>query len=35
MPFLHIVGVSNTKQNFELTYCFLLSETEDDYNFVI
>ena len=35
MPFLHVVGVNNSRQNFELTYCFLLGETEDDYNFVI
>jgi hypothetical protein len=35
MPFLHIVGVSNTEQNFELAYCFLLGETEVDYGFAI
>ena len=35
MPFLHTVGVSNTRQNFKLAYCFLPGETEDDYNFVI
>ena len=35
MPFLHAVGVDNTGQNFELTYYFLLGETEGDYNFAI
>ena len=35
MPFLHTVGVDNSRQNFKLTYCFLPSKTEDDYNFVI
>jgi hypothetical protein len=35
MPFLHIVGVDNTGQNFELTYCFLSGKTEGDYNFAI
>jgi len=35
MPFLHAVGVDNSGQNFELAYCFLPGETEDDYNFVI
>ena len=35
MPFLHIVGVDNTGQNFKLTYYFLLGETEGDYNFTV
>ena len=35
MPFLYIVGVSNTKQNFKLTYYFLPGETEVDYSFAI
>ena len=35
MPFLHVVGVDNTGQNFELAYCFLPGEIEDDYNFAI
>ena len=35
MPFLHIVGVSNTEQNFKLTYCFLPGETEVNYGFAI
>ena len=35
MPFLYTVGVSSTGQNFELTYYFLLGETEADYNFTI
>jgi len=35
MPFLYIIRVSNTKQNFELTYCFLLGETKVDYGFAI
>ena len=35
MPFLHTVGVDSSGQNFELAYCFLLGEIEDDYNFVI
>ena len=35
MPFLHIVGVNNSRQNFKLAYCFLLGKTENDYNFTI
>jgi hypothetical protein len=35
MPFLYIVWVSNTEQNFELIYCFLLGETKVDYGFAI
>ena len=35
MPFLHAVGVSNTRQNFELAYYFLPGETEVDYSFTI
>jgi len=35
MPFLYIVGVSNTEQTFKLAYCFLPGETEVDYGFVI
>ena len=35
MPFLYIVGVDNTGQNFKLTYYFLLGETEGNYNFAI
>jgi hypothetical protein len=35
MPFLHVVGVDNTGQNFELAYCFLPGETEGDYDFAI
>ena len=35
MPFLHVVGVINTGDNFELTYYFLLSEIKGDYNFII
>ena len=35
MPFLYIVGVNNSGQNFKLAYYFLLGETEDDYNFAI
>ena len=35
MPFLYTVGVDNSRQNFKLTYYFLPSEIEDDYNFVI
>ena len=35
MPFLYIVGVSNTRQNFKLTYYFLPGEIEDNYNFII
>ena len=35
MPFLHVVGVDNTGQNFELAYCFLSGETEGDYDFAI
>ena len=35
MPFLHIVGINNTRQNFELAYYFLSGEIEGDYNFVI
>ena len=35
MPFLYIVGVSNTEQNFKLTYCFLLGKTEVNYGFAI
>ena len=35
MPFLHIVGVDNTKHNFKLTYYSLLGETEGNYNFII
>ena len=35
MPFLHIVGVNNSRQNFKLTYYFLLGEIKNDYNFII
>ena len=35
MPFLYAVGVSNTRQNFKLTYYFLLGKTEVNYNFAI
>ena len=35
MPFLYIVGVSNTEQNFELVYCFLLGKIEVNYSFTI
>ena len=35
MPFLHAVGVNNSRQNFKFAYYFLLGETEDDYNFII
>ena len=35
MPFLYIVGISNTKQNFKFTYYFLLGETEINYGFAI
>ena len=35
MPFLYTVGVSNTRQNFKLTYYFLLGKIEDNYNFAI
>jgi hypothetical protein len=35
IPFLHAVGVNNTRQNFKLTYYFLLGEIEGDYNFTI
>ena len=35
MPFLYIVGVDNTRQNFKLAYYFLLGEIEGDYDFVI
>ena len=35
MPFLYIVGVSSTKQNFKLAYYFLPGKTEVNYGFVI
>jgi len=35
MPFLHIVGVSNTGHNFKLAYYFLPSKIEADYRFTI
>jgi len=35
IPFLHIIGVSNIKQNFKLAYCFLLGEIKIDYSFAI
>ena len=35
MPFLYVVGVDNTRQNFKLAYYFLPGETEGDYNFAI
>ena len=35
MPFLHVVGVDNTGQNFKLAYCFLPGETEGNYDFAI
>jgi MULE transposase domain len=35
MPFLYVVGVTNTGHNFKLAYCFLPGETEGDYNFAI
>ena len=35
MPFLHTVGVNNSRQNFKLAYYFLLGKTEDNYNFAI
>ena len=35
MPFLYIIGVSSTKQNFKLASYFLLDETEVNYGFVI
>jgi MULE transposase domain len=35
MPFLHIVGVSNTNQHFKLAYYFLPGKTEPNYNFAI
>jgi len=35
MPFLYAVGINNTRQNFKLTYYFLLGEIEGNYNFVI
>jgi len=35
MPFLYIVGVNNTRQNFKLIYYFLLGEIKGDYNFAI
>ena len=35
MPFLYIVGVNNTGQNFKLAYYFLLGKIEANYNFII
>ena len=35
MPFLYVVGVNNTRQNFKLAYYFLPGEIEGDYNFAI
>jgi len=35
MPFLYIVGVSNNRHNFKLTYYFLPSEIEANYSFAI
>ena len=35
MPFLYTIGVNNTRQNFKLIYCFLLSKIKADYNFII
>ena len=35
MPFLYIVSVNNTKQNFKLAYYFLLGKIEGNYNFAI
>ena len=35
MPFLYIVGVSNSGHSFKLAYCFLPSEIETDYSFAI
>ena len=35
MPFLYVVGVDNTRQNFKLAYYFLLGEIEGDYDFAI
>ena len=35
MPFLYIVGVTNTGHNFKLAYCFLPDKTKGDYNFAI
>ena len=35
MPFLYIIGVNNIRQNFKLTYYFLLGKTEGNYNFAI
>ena len=35
MPFLYVVGINNSRQNFKLTYYFLLDEIENDYNFII
>ena len=35
MPFLYIVGVNNSRQNFKLAYYFLLGKTKDNYNFAI
>ena len=35
IPFLYIVGVSNTKQNFKFAYCFLPGKMEVDYSFII
>ena len=35
MPFLYAVGITNTGDNFELTYYFLPGKTEGNYNFAI
>ena len=35
MPLLYAVGINNSRQNFQLAYCFLLEEIEDNYNFAI
>ena len=35
MPFLHIEGVNNNRQNFKFIYCFPLGKIKNDYNFVI
>ena len=35
MPFLHTVGINNTRQNFKLIYYFLSGKTESNYNFTI
>ena len=35
IPFLYIIGVSNNRHNFKLTYYFLPSKIEANYSFVI